>query len=92
MLQKETRKNDQPESTGENPTREFAFGSANYKLLLVSVVLLLIGFVLMAGGGSSDPNVFSYDLFSFQRITLSPILIIAGFITGLFAIMKKTRD
>lgn len=91
MAQNEVKKTDQTEFSGENQTREFAFGKTNYILLLVSVALLLIGFILMAGGGSKDPNVFSYDLFSFQRLTLSPVLILAGFVVALFAIMKKPR-
>lgn len=92
MAQKETKKAEHAEQPAENQNREFAFGPLNYKLLIGSLVLLLVGFILMAGGGSSDPNVFSYDLFSFQRLTLSPILIIAGFVLGLFAIMKRPKD
>ncbi|HAQ65909.1 MAG TPA: DUF3098 domain-containing protein [Bacteroidales bacterium] len=92
MVLRETKKNEQPELTPERQGRDFAFGRLNYILLLCSVGLLLIGFILMVGGGSTDPNVFSYNLFSFQRLTLSPILIITGFVVGLFAIMMKPKD
>jgi len=92
MALKETKKVEQTNQSPETQNREFAFGPLNYKLLIASLGLLLVGFILMAGGGSSDPNVFSYDLFSFQRLTLSPILIIAGFVLGLFAIMKRPKD
>jgi uncharacterized membrane protein YciS (DUF1049 family) len=55
--------------------------------MVIGIVVLIIGFLLMIGGGSDDPQVFNYDLFNFRRLTLSPILIIAGFIIEIFAIM-----
>ena len=70
----------------------FAFGKENYKLLLIGLGLIVLGFLLMIGGGSKDPNVFSYDIFNFRRLTLAPILIIAGYVVEIFAIMKKPRD
>ena len=51
----------------------------NYVLIAVGMVIILIGLLLMAGGGSDDPNVFSYEMFSWRRITLAPILIVGGF-------------
>lgn len=71
---------------------EFAFGKQNYKLLLIGLVLILVGFLLMIGGGSDDPNVFSDDIFNFRRITLAPILILAGYVVEIFAIMKKPKE
>ncbi|MDN5328250.1 MAG: hypothetical protein PWP35_37 [Bacteroidales bacterium] len=65
----------------------FAFEKQNYMLMIAGVVLLALGYILMIGGGSDDPNVFSYDLFSFRRITLAPILILLGFVVEIFAIM-----
>jgi hypothetical protein len=70
----------------------FAFGRENYKLLLIGLALIVLGFLLMIGGGSDDPNVFSYDIFNFQRLTLAPILILAGYVVEIFAIMKKPKD
>lgn len=71
----------------------FAFGKENYKILIIGIVVLVIGYMLMIGGGSKDPNVFNGDeLFSFRRITLSPLVILAGFVVILFAIMKKSKD
>jgi hypothetical protein len=69
----------------------FVFNRENYKLLLIGLALLVVGFVLMAGGGSDDPNVFNYSLFNFQRLTIAPILIIAGFVVEFFAIMKRPK-
>lgn len=68
------------------------FGKENYQLMVASIVLLVIGFLLMIGGGSDDPAVFSDKMFDFQRLTLSPILLMAGYITGIFAIVKKPRS
>ena len=76
-----------------SPSRAgFAFGRENYRLLLIGLALIVIGLLLMIGGGSKDPNVFSYGIFNFQRLTLAPILILAGFVVELFAIMKKPKD
>lgn len=74
------------ESTG------FALGKENYKLLAIGFAIIVLGFILMAGGGSDDPNVFSEDIFSFRRITLAPILLFIGFVFEIYAIMKKPRE
>jgi len=72
--------------------KEFAFGKENYKFLLIALGFLFVGFILMIGGSSSDPNVFNYGMFNFQRLTLSPILLMAGYVIGIYAIMKKPRQ
>jgi len=71
---------------------DFAFSKENYRLMLIGLAFIVLGFLLMIGGGSDDPNKFSYDLFSFRRITLAPILILAGYVIEIFAIMKKPKD
>jgi hypothetical protein len=73
-------------------TIDFAFAKENYRLMLIGLALLALGFILMIGGGSKDPNDFSPAIFDFQRITLAPILILAGFVVEIFAIMKKSKD
>lgn len=70
----------------------FALGRENYKLLAIGFVIIVIGFLLMLGGKSKNPNEFSNDIFSFRRITLAPIVILAGFIFEIWAIMKKPKD
>jgi hypothetical protein len=68
----------------------FGFQKENYRLLLIGIVINVVGFILMIGGGTDNPNNFNADeLFSPIRITVSPMLIIAGYIVILFAIMKK---
>jgi len=73
-------------------TGGFAFAKENYRLLLIGLALIFVGFLLMIGGGSDDPNVFSEDIFNFRRMTLAPILILAGYVVEIFAIMKKPKD
>lgn len=70
----------------------FALGRENYKLLAIGFVIILVGFLLMIGGKSDDPNVFSDKIFSFRRITLAPIVVLAGFIFEIWAIMKKPGE
>lgn len=67
----------------------FAFNKENYKLFFIGLGLLVLGFLLMIGGGSDDPNVFSDDIFNFQRLVLAPILVLAGYVVEIFAIMKR---
>lgn len=70
----------------------FVFGKQNYSILIVGVVLVVLGYILMIGGGSDDPNQFHADeIFSTRRITVAPIVILLGFIVVLFAIMKKSK-
>ena len=61
----------------------------NYLLLIVGAVVIVLGFVLMSGGTVATPEEFSYDIFSWRRITLAPILVIAGFAFEIYAILKR---
>lgn len=71
----------------------FALGRENYKLLAIGFAIIVIGFLLMLGGRSEDPNQFDEDkIFSFRRITLAPIVVLAGFIFEIWAIMKKPKN
>lgn len=67
----------------------FALGRENYKLIAIGFAVIVIGFLLMLGGKSDDPNQFNDKIFSFRRITLAPIVVLAGFIFEIWAIMKK---
>lgn len=73
-------------------TNLFAFGRENYKWMLIGLGVIVLGFLLMIGGGSDDPNVFNEEIFSFRRITLAPLLILAGYVIEIYAIMKRPRD
>ncbi len=71
---------------------DFAFGKENYVWMLIGIGCIFLGFVLMSGGGSKDPNVFNPDIFSFRRITLAPIVVLIGFIIEIYAILKKAKE
>jgi hypothetical protein len=58
-------------------------------LLFIGLAFIVVGFLLMVGGGSDDPNVFRDDIFDFRRLTLAPILVLTGYVIEIFAIMKK---
>ncbi len=64
----------------------------NYVLMIIGLAVIIVGFVLMAGGGSDDPEVFSRKIFSFRRITLAPIVVIAGFAFEIYAIMWRPKS
>jgi hypothetical protein len=69
------------------------FSKDNYLWMAIGIVVILIGFLLMAGGKSADPKVFDYsEVYSFRRITLAPILIIGGLLIEVYAIMKKNKS
>lgn len=69
------------------------FNKENYKWMVIGLVVMALGFILMAGGRSSDPNVFNEkEIYSFTRITLAPILIVGGLVIEVFAIMRKTKE
>jgi len=69
--------------------KDFLFENSNYKILLVGMAVIALGFILMAGGGSDDPNVFSDDIFNFRRIRLAPTLVLLGFGITIYSILKN---
>ena len=64
-------------------------GKKNYIVLLIGCGLIVLGFILMSGGGSANPNDFDYSMFNFRRITLAPIVVLTGFGTIIFSIVKN---
>ena len=71
---------------------DFAFKKKNYIMIIVGFILILAGLALMIGGGSDDPQKFSYEIFNLQRLTIAPILIASGFILEVFAIMYRDKS
>ena len=69
----------------------FALEKNNYILMAIGFAVIILGFILMAGGESTDPNVFNEGMFSFRRITLAPMLVFGGFVFEIYAIMKKPK-
>lgn len=75
-----------------NSPTGFGIAKENYKILLGGVALIALGYILMIGGGSEDPNVFNPEIFGAQRIVVAPIVCLAGFVTILVAIMRKPKN
>jgi hypothetical protein len=70
---------------------EFLFEKVNYKILLIGLAVIALGFILMSGGGSDDPNVFNEEVFNFRRIRLAPTTVLIGFGITIYAILKNTK-
>lgn len=75
----------------ENNKPEFLFDKINYKILLVGLATIALGFILMSGGGSDDPNVFNKEIFSFRRIRLAPTMVLIGFGITIYSILKNPK-
>lgn len=71
---------------------KLAIGKRGLILILIGLALMLLGYVLMAGGGVKDPQVFNYSMFNFQRLVLSPLLIVAGIVVIALSLIKKEKD
>jgi len=69
---------------------DFLFDKVNYKVLLIGIAVIVVGFILMSGGGSDDPKVFNEDVFSFRRIRLAPTMVLIGFGITIYSIFKKS--
>jgi hypothetical protein len=80
------------DSSKELSQVKFAFTAKNYRLLLIGIGILLVGYLLMTGGASEDPNVFSEEIFSHRRITLAPIVVLIGYAFVGYAIMYKDKS
>ena len=76
----------------EQGSLDFPLQKENYILLIIGFAVIMLGFLLMMGGKSDDPNVFNEEIFNFRRITLAPILVLFGFIFEIWAIMKKPKE
>jgi Protein of unknown function (DUF3098) len=75
----------------EEQKQEFLFEKVNYKILLIGIVVIAIGFILMSGGGSEDPKVFSDAIFNFRRIRLAPTVVLIGFGITIYSILKNPK-
>ncbi|MAZ50618.1 MAG: hypothetical protein CMC72_02690 [Flavobacteriaceae bacterium] len=71
--------------------KEFIFKKSNYRIMIIGIAFIVIGFVLMAGGGSDDPNIFSNEIYNFRRIRLAPTLVLIGFGIQVYAILYKNK-
>jgi hypothetical protein len=75
----------------EQNKHEFLFEKVNYKILLIGIGVIVLGFILMSGGGSDDPNIFNDSVFDFRRIRLAPTTVLIGFGITIYAILKNPK-
>ena len=78
---------------GEKKRRDknnFIFKKRNYKIMILGLIIIAVGFILMSGGGSEDPNIFSPDMYNFRRIRLAPTLVLLGLGIQIYAILSTT--
>jgi hypothetical protein len=81
----------QETSSGKEVKNTFLFDKTNFYIMIAGLVFIIVGFILMAGGGSDDPNVFNEDIYSFRRIRLAPTLILIGLGLQVYAILFKSK-
>lgn len=67
------------------------FKKENYRYMIIGVTFIIMGFILMSGGGSDDPNIFKDEIYDFRRIRLAPALILIGFAIQVYAILKSSN-
>ena len=75
----------------EQPKSDFLFDKVNYKILLIGIAVIALGFILMSGGGSDDPKVWNDEIFSFRRIRLAPTVVLIGFGITIYSIFKNPK-
>ena len=75
----------------DNMKRDFAFGRMNFILLAVSMVVVVIGFILMSGGSSTE-EAYNPDIFSTRRIVVAPVVCLLGFVAMIYAVVHKTKE
>ncbi|MBK6343792.1 MAG: DUF3098 domain-containing protein [Flavobacteriales bacterium] len=77
----------------QNHFNDLAFTATNYKLLLIGLGIVVVGYLLMSGGGNGDPNAFdATEIFSDRRITVAPIVVLVGYLFVVYAILKRDRS
>jgi len=83
-------------NNGKKPPKEFVFQKKNYLFLFIGIAFIALGYILMSGGGSDDPEVFNPEIYNFRRIGLAPTLILIGLGIQVYAILlnpnKKNKE
>ena len=71
--------------------KDYLFNKRRYRFLILSILIIGIGFVLMSGGESNDPDIFNNEIYNFRRIRLAPLMVVLGFILCIFSILYKDK-
>ena len=72
--------------------KQFLFSKNRYQILFLSILIIGVGFLLMSGGGSNNPDVFNNEIYSFRRIRLAPLVVISGFIMCIVSILYRDKE
>jgi len=75
----------------ENSKKELLFTKKNYLTSCIGIILIIIGFIIMSGGGSNDPNIFNEEIYSFRRIRIAPLLVLIGLGLQIYAILISSK-
>ena len=76
----------------EEKNTKMAITPKGLRVLLIGLIVMIAGYLLMAGGASEDPNVFNYEMFKFRRMVAAPVVIICGIVIEVVAIMKVFKE
>ncbi len=71
--------------------KDYLFNKRRYGMLFLSIFVIAIGFIIMSGGETSDPNIFNDEIYNFRRIRLAPLIVLSGFILCIFSILYKDK-
>ena len=71
--------------------KDYLFNKKRYRFLIISILIIAIGFVLMSGGESTDPDIFNNEIYNFRRIRLAPLMVVLGFVLCIFSILYKDK-
>ena len=71
--------------------KDYLFNKKRYRFLILSILIIAIGFVLMSGGESTDPDIFNNEIYNFRRIRLAPLVVVLGFVLCIFSILYKDK-
>lgn len=94
MAKKQIKETEQKEEKVISSNETFSlFDKSNYMMMGIGLLCIILGYFLMAGGKSPDPNEFNYDqIYSFRRIVLAPMMVLAGFVIEIIAIMREPKN
>ena len=71
--------------------KDYLFNKRRYRFLVLSIFIIGIGFILMSGGESTDPDIFNNEIYNFRRIRLAPLMVVLGFVLCIFSILYKDK-
>ena len=71
--------------------KDYLFNKKRYRILFLSILVIALGFIIMSGGETSDPDIFNHEIYNFRRIRLAPLIVLSGFMLCIFSILYKDK-